>query len=131
MICLLDFKLKWVVAGGRGGRGTSGYLLEEFCKSLVSVNDTLDFVTEYFLGCKGGISEVWLWLEFYYSKIGHYNVPLHTIDVGSKRQSLIQLILIHAIVITHKFVRMIWPFWVNELNYLYFCWWFCHPRKMS
>lgn len=50
------------VSGGwwKRGVGTSGYLLEEFCKSLVSVNDTLDFVTEYFLGCKGGISEVWL-----------------------------------------------------------------------
>ena len=116
---------------GLMGKGTSGNLLEDFCKSMLSANDTLHFVTEYSLRCKGGITEAWLWLEFYYSKIGHYNVPLHTIDVGSKRQSLIQLIFIHAIVITYKFVLMIWPFWGNELNSSYVCWWFCHPGKMS
>ena len=101
-------------------KGTSGNLLEDFCKSMVSANDTLHFVTEYLLWCKGGITEVWLWLEFCYSKIGQYSAPLHTVDVGSKRQSPIQLIFIHAIVITYKVVLMIWPFWGNELNYSYF-----------
>ena len=116
---------------GLMGKGTSGNLLEDVCKSMLSANDTLHFVTECSLRCKGGITEEWLWLEFYYSKIGQYSVPLHTIDVGSKRQSPIQLICIHAIVISYKFVLMIWPFWGNELNYSYFCWWFCHPGKMS
>jgi hypothetical protein len=45
---------------GLVGKRMSGNLLEDFRKSMVSANDTLDFVTEYFLRCKGGIIEVWL-----------------------------------------------------------------------
>jgi hypothetical protein len=131
LIRISKFKFSYDDCDGLMGKRTSGNLLDDFCKSMVSANDTLHFVTEYSLRCKGGITEEWLWLEFYYSKIGKYSVPLYTIDVGSKRQSPIQLIFIHAIVITYKLVLMNGPFWGNELNYSYFFWWFCHPGKMS
>jgi hypothetical protein len=42
---------------GLMGKGTSGNLLEDVCKSMLSANDTLHFVTEYSLRCKGGITE--------------------------------------------------------------------------
>ena len=60
LIRISKFKFSYDDCDGLMGKRTSGNLLDDFCKSMVSANDTLHFVTEYSLRCKGGITEEWL-----------------------------------------------------------------------